>query len=321
MNWVDLLIVVVVLLGAAAGVRRGFLRGALDLVLVAIGLLAGAVAYRPAAALIGHFIHRSGVVVNVLGFAAVALIVQGVLSLVASIALGPPIGLARAFPPLRWLDDVAGVVPGLVKGAVLATLLVLASSLLTLGSGADSALQQSRLTQVLLSRSARVTTWTQGRTGLNLADFTIITEPNGEAGFQLPFRITSGLTVDQVDEQEMLQLVNDERRSHGLAPLTMDPQLQALARAHSREMFQLGYFSHTSPVSGTVLDRFKAAGIPFTAAGENLAYAPDVTIAHRSLMQSPGHRANILSPDFTRIGIGVVAAPTGGKMFTQDFSG
>ncbi|HUY99328.1 MAG TPA: CvpA family protein [Thermomicrobiaceae bacterium] len=321
MNWINVLIALIVLVGAVAGVRRGFLRGALDLVLVAMGLLAGAVGYRPAAALIGHFLHRSGVVVNVLGFAVVALVVQGVLSLVTSITLGPPIGLVRAFSPIRWLDDVAGAVPGLVKGAVLATLLVLAASLITLGSGADTALQQSSLAQVLLSRSSGVTTWTQGRTGLNLADFTIITEPNGESGFQLPFRITSGLTVDQADEQEMLRLVNQERTSRGLAPLTMDPELQVLARAHSEEMFKLGYFSHTSPVSGTVLDRFKAAGTSFSAAGENLAYAPDVTIAHRSLMQSPGHRENILSPDFTRIGIGVVAAPTGGKMFTQDFSG
>ncbi|HET9014227.1 MAG TPA: CvpA family protein, partial [Thermomicrobiaceae bacterium] len=126
MNWIDLLIVVVVVLGALAGIRRGFLRGALDLVLVAVGLLAGAVAYRPAAALIGHFLHRSGVAINVLGFAAVALIVQGILSLVASVALGPPISLARAFPPVRWTDDIAGALPGLVKGAVIATLLVLA---------------------------------------------------------------------------------------------------------------------------------------------------------------------------------------------------
>ncbi|HET9017044.1 MAG TPA: CvpA family protein [Thermomicrobiaceae bacterium] len=321
MNWVDVLIVVVVLLGALAGLRRGFLRGALDLVLVAIGLLAGAVAYRPAAALITHFVHRSGVAINVLGFAAVALIVQGILSLVAAVVLGPPVSLVRAFRPFRVLDDVAGIVPGAVKGAVLATLLVLAGSLITLGAGPDAALQQSQLAHDLLTQSARATTWTQGRTGLNLADFTIITEPSSEAGIQLPFRFTNGLTVDQADEQRMLQMLNQARTSHGLKPLTMDPKLQATARAHSREMFELGYFSHTSPVSGTVLDRFKAAGITYTAAGENLAYAPDVTIAERSLMQSPGHRANILSPDFTRVGIGIIVAPTGGKMFTQDFSG
>ena len=86
-------------------------------------------------------------------------------------------------------------------------------------------------------------------------------------------------------------------------------------------MLKLGYFAHNSPVSGSPSDRLQAAGISFRVAGENLAYAPTVEIAHRGLMNSPGHRANILSPDFTRVGIGVIVAPNGERMFTQDFIG
>ena len=84
-------------------------------------------------------------------------------------------------------------------------------------------------------------------------------------------------------------------------------------------MFRLKYFSHQSPVSGSPFDRLKAAGVTYQRAGENLAYAQSVTVAHRGLMQSPGHRANILMPEYTRIAIGIVSAGPYGRMFTQMF--
>ena len=93
-----------------------------------------------------------------------------------------------------------------------------------------------------------------------------------------------------------------------------------MARDHSLEMFQLDYFSHNSPTSGSPFDRMHAAGIPFGVAGENLAYAPNVDIAHQGLMNSPGHRANILRPEFGHIGIGVIRSQVQGSMFTQDFT-
>jgi uncharacterized protein YkwD len=84
-------------------------------------------------------------------------------------------------------------------------------------------------------------------------------------------------------------------------------------------MFRLKYFGHQSPVAGSPFDRLAAAKIPYSRAGENLAYAHSVAIAHRGLMESQGHRENILRPEFTRIAIGVVAAGAYGRMFTQLF--
>ena len=63
----------------------------------------------------------------------------------------------------------------------------------------------------------------------------------------------------------------------------------------------------------------KQYGIRFSYAGENLAGAPDVNTAHVNLMNSPGHRENILRPEFTKIGIGVVEGSKYGKIFTQQF--
>jgi uncharacterized protein YkwD len=84
-------------------------------------------------------------------------------------------------------------------------------------------------------------------------------------------------------------------------------------------MFKLKYFSHESPVAGSPFDRLMAAHVSYTRAGENLAYAQSVAVAHRALMDSPGHRANILRPEFTRIGIGVIQAGIYGRMITQLF--
>ena len=85
-------------------------------------------------------------------------------------------------------------------------------------------------------------------------------------------------------------------------------------------MFRLGYFAHGSPVTGDVGDRLTAAGVTYVAAGENLAYAPSVAVAHSRLMNSPTHYANIMNPNFTRIGIGVVQADSRGLMITQVFA-
>ena len=117
----------------------------------------------------------------------------------------------------------------------------------------------------------------------------------------------------------MFDLVNEERVNDGKQPLVWDDALLPIARAHSEEMFKLKYFSHQSPVNGSPFDRLKAAGVTYTRAGENLAYAQSVTIAHRGLMESEGHRENILRPEFTHIAIGVISAGPYGRMFTQMF--
>ncbi|MCL4365722.1 CAP domain-containing protein, partial [Patescibacteria group bacterium] len=118
----------------------------------------------------------------------------------------------------------------------------------------------------------------------------------------------------------MFELVNKERTGRGLKALVFDQKLQAVARGHSGDMFKKGYFSHYSLEGKTVADRALNASVDFLVIGENLAYAPSVELAHKGLMNSEGHRANILSPDFNKVGIGVLDGGIYGKMFTQVFS-
>ncbi len=127
--------------------------------------------------------------------------------------------------------------------------------------------------------------------------------------------------VLSADEMQMLQLVNEERQNAGLEPLQIHEGLIDLARLKSEDMINLGYFSHQSPTYGSPFDMITGAGITYRTAGENIAGAPTVDRAHQALMNSAGHRANILNANFTHIGIGIVDGGPYGKMFTQMFIG
>ncbi len=119
----------------------------------------------------------------------------------------------------------------------------------------------------------------------------------------------------------MVALVNNERASRGLQPLQVDARLVKLAKMKSVDMIKNNYFGHTSPVYGSPYDMMKAEGITYRKAGENIAGAGTVAQAHTGLMNSAGHRANILDPAYTRIGIGIVKGGPYGYMFTQQFIG
>ncbi|MDI6894651.1 MAG: CAP domain-containing protein [Bacillota bacterium] len=123
------------------------------------------------------------------------------------------------------------------------------------------------------------------------------------------------------DEQRMVDLINMERSRVGLPALQVNPVLVKLARLKSEDMVAKGYFGHMSPTYGSPFAMMDRAGVKYRYAGENLAGAPTVEMAHRALMNSPGHRANILSPHFTHVGIGIARGGPYGYMYTQMFTG
>jgi uncharacterized protein YkwD len=136
--------------------------------------------------------------------------------------------------------------------------------------------------------------------------------------------------------QATLCLVNRERTQRGLAPLRENNLLSAASLEHSRDMVEAGYFEHTSVDGRSVGDRLRGIGYSrgFSAsAGENIAYgvgrkATPASIV-RAWMNSPGHRADILRPAFTEIGIGIeLGAPEvpedeqrDSATYTTDFGG
>lgn len=121
------------------------------------------------------------------------------------------------------------------------------------------------------------------------------------------------------DEQTMVSLVNAARAEANLPPLAVHTDLSRVARIKSDDMAAHQYFSHDSPTYGSPFQMMQDFGISYMAAGENIACNQTVERAHDALMNSPGHRANILSADFTHIGVGIVNGGQCGAMYTQMF--
>ncbi len=144
-------------------------------------------------------------------------------------------------------------------------------------------------------------------------------EPRSNSLVKLNFK-TTNVRVDRISEREMLKLVNEEREKRGLPSLLFDEGLAEVGRRHGKDMFARGYFSHNTPEGVTPFDRMEASSVNYTYAGENLAFAQDTGIAMDGLMKSPGHKENILSPNFGKVGIGVVDGGMYGKMFVQEFT-
>lgn len=105
---------------------------------------------------------------------------------------------------------------------------------------------------------------------------------------------------------QILQLVNAERAKAGVTPLTLSPELSRVAQEKARDMADNDYFSHTSPTYGSPFDMIRQFGISYSYAGENIAkgYTSPQAVM-RGWMNSSGHRANILNPNYTQIGVGV----------------
>lgn len=123
------------------------------------------------------------------------------------------------------------------------------------------------------------------------------------------------------DEERAVALVNADRAAQGLPPLAVNMTLVALARDYAQDMIDRRFAAHTSPDGETFEGRLARYGVTYLTAGENLAKNVSVDEATRALMNSPGHRANILSSSFTEVGIGVCLDAKGAMYVVQEFVG
>ncbi|MGI6129022.1 MAG: CAP domain-containing protein [bacterium] len=138
--------------------------------------------------------------------------------------------------------------------------------------------------------------------------------PKPEPSTPLPGKLAA-------EEARLFELANQARVEAGLKPLQLDMRLVETARIKSADMVSNDYFGHISPTLGSPFDQMQRAKISYRTAGENLAGAPTADSAHSGLMNSPGHRANILNPNFTHVGIGIAKGSQYGIIFTQQFIG
>lgn len=318
-NWVDLIILAVLLFFFVEGLLDRLIPASLNLLGFILTYALALKFYSVAGnLLIANFSLPHGIA-NALGFFIVAVVVEAMYTIVSTV-------IFRQIPKQILASDFnryLGFVPALGNGLILTAFMLTLVVTLPTAPLIKRDILDSTIGRVLVLRTQVIEQQINKIFGPAVNDtltfLTVNPNPRNQERVDLKFR-TREFTVDSASEEQMLTLVNEERTKRGLPPVTMAASLRELARAYAKDMFERGYFSHYSPEGESPFDRMEKAGISYTAAGENLAYAPNVQVAHRGLMNSEGHRANILSTDFGKVGIGVIDGGIYGKMFVQEFT-
>ena len=150
--------------------------------------------------------------------------------------------------------------------------------------------------------------------GIFVATCIILAAVLGPAGTAV-----AGPSLSPELSETLLKLINEERSEAGLPALTLRGDLSKVAEEHAVDMIEARYFGHISPTKGTLASRLRAADIRFSKAAENLAGCTSPELAHKLLMESSSHRANVLSKRFTHIGIAVVKGGPYGMMIVEVF--
>lgn len=315
LTWIDILIILVILLYTFDGYRQGFLRMSLDIFGIIVALII-ALKYYP---FIANLLFAWGMNINLtkpIGFFTLWTLSQLIFYLLTILILRLVPGFIHANKANRYL----GIVPGLIKGTMIISIFLIILMILPFSSNLKNNLSNSWLSGKLIQSTAAMENQLEKVLGnLNNTLTFLGTTPDQEDKTTLNFK-TNNFSIDEISEKTMLQLVNNERAKNGLKPLREDILIRNVARAHSMDMLRNGYFAHTDSDNLTPYTRLMAAGATFNSAGENLALAPSIDLAHIGLMNSTRHRENILDSGFSRIGIGVIDAGPFGKMITQNFA-
>ena len=316
-NLLDIFLLAVVLVSAALGWQRGFILSALDLIRGVGSWIAALLLYRPISGWLAALTDWTETWRNPIAFLLVVLIVGALIQSLGYLLLAR----LRTDVHRRKANRMLGIIPGFFSGLILAALISALLFAMPFSDGFSKAAEESSFANRLAGytnelETALVPVFDPAvRDTLNRLK---LVEPGSSESVELPFRVESAPPAPALEEQ-MLDLINRERERAGLEPLEADAELTQVARRHSADMFARGYFSHNTPEGRDPFDRMRESDVRFRTAGENLALAPTLQIAHTGLMNSPGHRANILRPQFGRVGIGILDGGRRGLMVTQNF--
>jgi uncharacterized protein YkwD len=316
MNYVDAILILIVLIAVWSGWRRGFIAGVLDLASLLGGIAATFFLYPFVASFVEKHIPSAGIWTLPISFLFTYIVIRIILSAIMNRIANDFTGEAHE----NFLNRFFGMLPGFVNGVIYATIV----AALLLAVPINQRLSEKTHDSQLVGKLALPAEWVESKLSpvfkkpVERTMNKMIVEPDSKSITKLPFTVPSSSIREDLEAQ-MLNLVNEERTKRGLQPLKADPALRDVARAHSKDMFARGYFSHYTPEGKDPFQRMREAGVKYEIAGENLALTQTLQLAHAGLMNSPGHRANILRPQFGRVGIAVLDGGSYGIMVTQDF--
>lgn len=314
-NWVDLVIIGTLLLFALEALGSPLV---LELVDLASFLMAGLLSFSyynlPARFFETQFQIPHGLTL-VLGFMTIWFLSEVVFYFLVRIFLHR---LSRFRVPG---SRILSIIPAFLRGLVFIAIVLVMTATFPIQPAIKKAVLDSKVgSQILRNAYALEQPVKRVFGGVANDSLTFLTiKPKTDQRINLGFQ-TDEFSTDQESEEIMVNLVNQERVKGGLSALILDENLRAIARGYSADMFRRGYFAHYSTEGKSVADRLLEAEIDFLVVGENLAYAPTVQLAHQGLINSEGHRANILSKEYSKVGIGAMDGGVYGRMFTQVFS-
>lgn len=317
MNLVDVLLLLIVVLAMWAGWAKGFILGITDLVVWLGSLLVGFVFYQD----VGEGLYKLFPALGVWGFPVGFLLTVVLSRLLLATLLHRVMRRTPAETHLSPVNKAMGILPGIITGAVYAAIAAALLLSIPVWNGLAKEAHESRIANQLGVQVA----WLDEKFSPIFGEAAkqtmnrMVVKPSSENETVNLFYTVKDPKARPDLEMEMLQMVNEERTKRGLPTVKADPPLTKVARAHSVDMFARGYFSHYTPEKKDPFDRMRTAGVKFLTAGENLALGRTLKICHEGLMNSPGHRANILNPSFGRLGIGVMDGGIYGLMISQEF--
>ena len=261
---------------------------------------------------------------NALGFFMVAVLFEIVFTLLIRIFLAklPIFHLQETVQSsIKIVGKFLGLLPGILSGLLLSSFILSLIIALPFSVFLKHSVTNSKIGGILVANTQGFTkSWQMvfgGAVNDTLSFLTI--EPKSNELVSLNFK-TNKISVDASAQQQMFADVNRERTSRNIPALGLSEALTKVAQSHCIDMFKRGYFSHYTPEGLSPFDRMAQLDIIFNYAGENLALAPSEDLAMKGLMQSPGHKENILSTNFRQIGVGVIDGQVYGEMFCQEFS-
>lgn len=321
--WLDIVIFALFVLYAIQGYKEGFVASLLSLGSFLLSFFLAIQWYLPVGNFLSETFSLSGGIAKVAGFFLVAFLSEIIISTFLFLFARQAHGVVKHKTPrfVYRIDAVLGVIPSVLSLCILLAFIFSLILALPFAPFLKQSVLSSRIATFLVSQTQGFEKTTRNVFGGAVHDTLnfLTIEPKSHESVQLRFSTTK-VTIDEKAERQMLDLVNKERAKAGVGPVAMDEKLRQLARDYSKDMFARGYFSHYNPEGQSPFDRMDERGITYVHAGENLALAPNVELAMQGLMESPGHRANILSENFGKIGIGVMDGGIYGQMFTQEFT-
>ncbi len=323
LNWLDLVIIIVLAFYAIEGYSLGFIAPLLDLIGFVSSFIIGLKTYSFFSQAIIKFFAIPPGFSNALGFLITAFIIEIIIGLILR-----KVVYSKYFSRftikddlLKNIDNALGLLFGVFSALILFAFLLTVVIALPVSVFLKHSVSTSKIGNFLVSKTAGFEKDLNNVFGgaINETINFLTVEPGANEIVNLNFK-TRNFSADQSSEQAMFSLVNKERASRGFRVLTVDAKLAEVARNHCKDMFVRGYFSHYTAEGLSPFDRMAQVDISFIYAGENLALAPNVTVAMQGLMQSPGHRANILSANFGKIGVGIIDGGIYGQMYCQEFT-